>query len=185
MLEEDISLTNTGTEVFKGKPRFAFTLPVLPATLDGYTFTAVPFRREPQGNRSQYADYKLNQILTEKRISSLRGTMRTRTNFSEGVATTNNDGFNGTLPYDMYGSEGWAFTNGTTGFLLTKYNPRAMEFSLLDPLTLTGGQTALRWGGAGIYCGDPEPACELGPGETFEFGTTRLTSFLGDVTDGF
>jgi hypothetical protein len=106
--------------------------------------------------------------------------------FIGGVHTTGvSDSPKEPIPYDSYGSEGWAITNGKTGFLLTKYNPHAMEWALLDPQKNADGSLALLWGGAGIFCGDPEPACQLAPGESFRFGTTRLTAFEGDVTQGY
>jgi hypothetical protein len=183
--EEEITIKNVGPAPFQVEPRFGFTLPSAPGTFDGFIFTAVPFRREPEGNRSQYADYKLDQILHEKRVSILRGSMNWHPSFSEGVHETNVDvDPSHPLTFDVYASEGWAITNGATGFLLTKYQPRAMEWSILDALT-TGPDLALRWGGAGIYCGDPEYACQLAPGESFQFGTTRLTAFAGDLTQGF
>ena len=185
-IEEEIAVRNAGTQPVTGESRCGFTLPVTPETLNGYTFTAVPFRREPSGKRSQYADYSLTQILHDKRVSILRGNMRWGTGFRDGV----HDCGIGVDPrdpltFDVYGSEGWTFTNGKTGFLLTKYNPIAMEWAILDPLKTSDTSLSLRWGGAGIYCGDPEPACQLAPGESFRFGTTRLTAFTGDLTQGF
>jgi hypothetical protein len=184
--EEEISIRNRGPQAVTGETRFAFTLPATAGTLDGYTFTAVPFRREPSGTRGQYADYSLTQILHDKRVSNLRGNMRWETGFAEGVheCGIRVDPIH-PLTFDVYGSEGWAFTNGKSGFLLTKYNPSAMEWSILDPLKTSDTGLSLRWGGAGIYCGDPEPACQLGPGESFHFGLTRLTAFTGDLTQGF
>jgi hypothetical protein len=185
-LEEELTLKNTTAQPLKGEPRFGFTLPAPADTLDGFVFTAVPYRREPNGERSQYADYKLNQILHEKRRSSLRGDMNWSTSFVEGIHNTGiGDNPQQPLAFDSYGSEGWAITNGKTGFLLTKYNPRAMEWTILDPFTTETGALTLRWGGAGIYCGDPEPACQLAPGKSFHFGTTRLTAFEGDLTQGY
>ncbi len=80
-------------------------------------FTAVPFRREPTGTRAQYADYSLKQILHDKRLSNLRGNMVWGTGFEDGVHTrgVGNDPAH-PIPYDVYGSEGWIFTNGKTGF---------------------------------------------------------------------
>ena len=185
-LAEEITLKNATTQPFEGQPRFGFTLPAPAGTLDGFVFTAVPFRREPHGMRTQYADYKLEQILHEKRSSLLRGSLKTAAGFLDGVYETGYDVYsNVPLITDVYASEAWAITNGTTGFLVSKYNPQAMEWVVLDAMTDAGGAPVLRWGGAGIYCGDPEAPCLLAPGESFHFGLTRVTAFAGDLTQGY
>jgi len=185
-IEEEIVIRNARTQLFKAEPRCGFTLSVKPETLKEYTFTAVPFRREPMGNREQYADYKLEHILHEKRMSVLRGKMNWHTTFVGGVHETSIDETTTPIPFDVHASEGWAISNGTNGFLVTKYNPLAMEWAILDALKgSSGGEISLCWGGAGIYCGDPEPACQLAPGASFRFGTMRLTAFDGDAAQGF
>lgn len=184
-IEEEIAIRNTGTQPFTTETRCGFTLPATPATLADYTFTAVPFRREPKGNRQQYADYKLDQILHEKRLSMLRGDMTWHTSFRGSIHECGISSISTPIPYDVYGSEGWVFTNGTTGFLLSKYNPFAMEWAILDSAKDSERGLSWRWGGVGIYCGDPETACKLAPGESFCFGTTRLTAFKGELTQGF
>ena len=185
-IEEEIAVRNIGEKAVNSEMRFGFTLPVSPDSLNGYTFTAVPFRREPTGSRTQYADYTLKQILHDKRLSALRGTMNWRTYFGEGIhGTTVDVDPKHPIAFDVYGSEAWAITNGRTGFLLTKYNTAAMEWAILDRLRTLDAGLSLRWGGAGIYCGDPEGACALASGEEFRFGTTRITSFNGGVTEGF
>ena len=86
---------------------------------------------------------------------------------------------------DDYASEGWIWLSGSTGFLLTKYHDAAMEWSILDRATGPDGALGLRWGGAGVYGGDPEPACNLQPGASIQFGVTRLTAFSGGIKEGF
>lgn len=166
---------------------------VLPLTLAGgdvvgalknFKFTAVPFRREPHGNRNQYADYTVAQVLTEPRKSTLRSEI---TEFHWGevvVPKIFESGWVETQSW-QYASEGWILTDGKRGYLITKYSPRAMEWAVLDRVPLGGNQIGLRWGGFGIHQGDPEPGVSIEPGKSHTFGVTRITVFDGGVTEGF
>ena len=147
-------------------------LPVRPETLKQLTFSAVPYRREPRGDREQYADYSLDQILYRQRHSKLREDPPR----SQAVWPT---------LYEDYASEGWAFTDGDQGFLLTKYNQSAREWAILDRIPLEQGMIGLRWGGAGVSAGDPEGYLHLAAGAMHDFGITRLTAFHGDILQGF
>ena len=98
--------------------------------LQDFKFTAIPYRREPTGNRAQYADYTLAQVLTELRHSELRAQSKTERwdrvylaeNYSLGLIQTD---------YSQYASEGWLLTDGDAGFLITKYSHQGMEWALL------------------------------------------------------
>ena len=171
-VEEQIALANRGsTPLDLQYGRCGFVLPLLLS--DGrvsghwgaFKFTAIPYRREPKGHRDQYADFFLMQIVTAQYSSELwtRETTVTPT----------------------YASEGWAWTDGKLGFLLTKYSQEAMEWSLLDRVPLGAGRGGLRWGGYGIYRGDPEHGAWLLPGELHRFGVTRLTAYEGGILEGF
>ena len=73
-----------------------------------------------------------------------------------------------------FGSEGWAFSDATESLLIVKYNPEAMEWSLIEPQFRDDKNLALRFGGAGMWKrGDPEAAARLEPGREFTFGITR------------
>jgi len=171
-VEERITLTNHGPsplDLHDGRCAF-----VLPVELSGgeavgdwarFKFTAIPFRREPGGKRNQYSDFTLGQILTQPFSSGL---------WSDPATVTS-----------AYASEGWACTDGKRGFLLTKYSPKGMEWSLLDRLPRKQGKAELRWGGYGIYRGNPEYGATLAPGKTHRFGVTRLTAYEGGMLEGF
>jgi hypothetical protein len=79
----------------------------------------------------------------------------------------------------LYAAEGWSLTDGRDGLLVLKHNATSIEFSVLkaERLRHTG---VIRFGGAGLYRGDPEEACVLGPRSSFPFGTTRYALFRGD-----
>ncbi len=190
-MEETIVLTNL-TDHAMALPdlRAGFVLPVkisgsaLESPLNDFKFTAVPFRREPTGNRTQYADYTLAQILTELRHSELRAQVKVDQwdrvyvpeTFTMGLARTD---------YPQYASEGWAITDGRRGFLVTKYSQEGMEFSLLDRIPLDRERLGLRWGGFGVFDGDPENLARLAPGATYRCGVTRVTAFEGGMREGY
>jgi hypothetical protein len=172
-IEEQITLANRGSSPLDLQfARCGFVLPLpLPANSpiedpwSRFKLTAIPFRREPNGSRGQYADFSLPQILTEQCSSEL---------WTAETSVT-----------PAYAAEGWAWTDGTHGFLLTKYSQQGMEWSLLDRVLLDDGHSGLRWGGCGIYRGDPEHGAWLLPGESHRFGVTRLTAYAGGVVEGF
>jgi hypothetical protein len=166
-LEEEIDVKNTTPNPVSETFRCGFVLPVKPDTLTGYTFTAVPFRREPRDGSHSYQDFPLSDILYQKRLSNLR------------------EDSGPTRLYENYLSEGWAATDGKNGFLFSKYNPAFREWSLLDRVPAAGGLTGLRWGGAGVDVSDCEGLCTIPAGETHSFGTSRVTAFQGDFTQGY
>jgi hypothetical protein len=150
--------------------------------LQNFKFTAVPYRREPKGNRTQYADYTLRQVLSEPRTSSLRGETPLK-RLSNTVWTD----MAGIIPtqYPYYASEGWILTDGRRGFLVTKYSQQGMEWALLDRVRVNDGRDALRWGGFGIFLGDPEHGAWLAPQQSHRFGVTRITAYEGGIEEGF
>ncbi|MCX6622957.1 MAG: hypothetical protein NTY38_18200 [Acidobacteria bacterium] len=190
-LEESFVIRNRGSQpVPLGNPRCGF---VLPLQLDGpsvagplkdYKFTAVPYRREPGGDRSQYADYTVAQVLREPRQSGLRSQLSTS---RSGFVTYSNIVAHGLLQSESpaYASEGWCLTDGRRGFLISKYSEEGMEWSLLDRVPVSADHIGLRWGGFGLYFGDPETGECLQPGEAHHYGVTRLTAFDGGMDQGF
>jgi hypothetical protein len=171
-IEEQIVLTNTrSTPLELPDARTGFLLPL---QLDGekveaawaqHKLTAIPFRREPNGHRLQYADFSLYQILTGAYSSEL-WTMNTTVT-------------------PAFAAEGWSWTDGKQGILISKFSPGGLEFSVLDRVALPQGKVGFRWGGIGIYRGSPEHGAWLKPGETHQFGVTRITAFSGDWQQGF
>ncbi len=171
-IEEQITLTNRGPaplDLQNGRCGFALPLSISQHQVVGdwapFKFIAVPFRREPNGDRAQYADFSLSQVLVEQFPSEL---------------WTHN-----TILTPAYASEGWVWTDGKLGFLVTKYSQKGMEWSLLDRVPMQADRVGLRWGGFGIYHGDPEHGAWLLPGESHRFGVTRLTAYQGGMIEGF
>jgi hypothetical protein len=171
-LEEEIELTNRcprPLDLHDIRAGFVLPIPFIGEKAQGplanFAFTAVPFRREPAGTGMQYADFSLNQVLRQQFSSELWPGDTTVT--------------------AAYASEGWAWTDGKHGFLISKYSPFGLEFSVQDRIALPRGQVALRWGGIGVYRGTPEHGSWLEPGESHRFGLTRITAFAGDRQQGF
>lgn len=190
-VEEEITLTNRNRfPVPLPNGRAGFVLPVkmagdsVDSPLKDFKFTAVPYRREPTGNRTQYADYTLLQVLMESRESRLRAKSETQQFGNVKLAHVYGMGLIQTL-YSQYASEGWVLTDGRRGFLITKYSQAGMEWTLLDRVLLDEERLGLRWGGCGIFEGDPEGGALLAPGASHRFGVTRLTAFEGGVTEGY
>jgi hypothetical protein len=77
------------------------------------------------------------------------------------------------------------FTDGRIGFLISKYSQQGMEWALLDRVALDQGRAGLRWGGFGIFEGDPERGAWIPPRESHRFGATRITAYSGGMTEGF
>lgn len=168
-LEEQITLTNLSSAPLDlHATRCGF---VLPSADLQQTFSAVPFLREPGGPNQQYSAFSLTQILAQGFTSTLwdRWTV---------IPVPN-------PPTPEYASEGWVWRHSKQTFLLTKYSQLGMEWALLDRVPLKAQQSALRWGGAGIYRGHPEAAAWLAPGSSYQFGVTRLTAVAGDRTQAF
>jgi hypothetical protein len=171
-IEEQLEFSNHGdTPLDLSNARAGFVIPMplqekqVPAAWAQYKFTAVPFRREPAGHDAQYADFTLSQLLTEQYSSEL---------WSEETTVTS-----------AFASEAWAWTDGKQGFLITKYSPGGLEFATLDRVVLSPGELGLRWGGIGIYRGNPEHGAWLRPGDSHRFGVTRVSPYTGDWQQGF
>jgi hypothetical protein len=174
-LEEQITLTNQGTQPLElANGRCGFLLPLsltqgqLSAPWSQFKLTAIPFRRNPGGHRTQYADFSLTQVLTEPYSFERSG--------PEGHEM---------IVTPEYAAEAWVWTNGETGFLILKYSQEGMEWSVVDRSSLASGQAALRWGGYGIHRWQPEHGAWLRPGESHRFGVTKLMAFKGGITEGF
>jgi hypothetical protein len=171
-IEEQLEFSNHGDiplDLHNARAGFVLPIPLqgkqAPAAWAEYKLTAVPFRREPAGHDAQYADFTVSDILTEQYSSEL---------WSDETSVT-----------ASFASEGWAWTDGKQGFLITKYSPGALEFAVLDRVVLSPGNLGLRWGGIGIYRNNPEHGAWLRPGDSHRFGITRITPYAGDWQQGF
>lgn len=189
-IEERITLTNRGSyRMMMPKARCGWVLPVpieggqAGGALREFRFTAVPFRREPLANRTQYADFTVSQVLFEPRSSRLRSDHKIRVSNAIVTPLTSTTGLVRT-EFDEYASEGWLMTDGKRGFLISKYNPSGIEWSVLDRISLGAETAGLRWGGFGVFEGDPEHGASLPPQSSYSFGVTRITAFPGGIMEG-
>jgi hypothetical protein len=141
---------------------------------------AVPYRREPRGGRTQYADYTLAQVLTELRVSELRsrfprarsGNVYTSGLHAAGLVTTE---------FSDYASEG-GISPAPLPLPLIKVQPDGMEWSILD---LWPSAEARRCVGRLRHIrGDPEHGVLLAPGCFPPFGVTRLTRSKAGLKQG-
>jgi hypothetical protein len=83
-----------------------------------------------------------------------------------------------------HGSEGWVWTDGKRGLLILKYNHDYIEFSIFKGEITPPGFSA-RFGGAGLWRGDPEYAARLEPGSSIGFGVTRYEFIRGGWKQGY
>jgi hypothetical protein len=171
-MEEEITLTNRGALPLDiSRERCGFVLPLerqdakVTGAWQDFKLTSIPYRRWPWNDRSKDFDFTLDQILDEEfRAKDLRYP-------------------NEALP--GYPAEGWAWTDGKQGFLVTKYSQEGMEYSILDRVPLGKDHAGFRWGGLGTYLGEPQHGAWLRPGESHPFGVTRLTAYQGGMLEGF
>ncbi|MBX3069250.1 MAG: hypothetical protein KF883_01980 [Thermomicrobiales bacterium] len=102
-----------------------------------------------------------------------------------------------------FGSEAWAWTNGEHGVLIAKYNQEAIEFSLFEgeylvpeahkshPTNPVASHVPVpvnhcaRFGGIGLYRGDPECGQRLQGCVEVPFGITRIFAFAGGWEQGY
>jgi len=102
-----------------------------------------------------------------------------------------------------YGSEAWLWTDRNRGVLVAKYNQQGMEFSLFDGEFVVSEGASLnvmdavsshtpipvhlcaRFGGVGLYRGDPECGQSLDGRVEHVFGATRLYAFTGHWEAGY
>ena len=78
-------------------------------------------------------------------------------------------------------SEAWAWGNEQGGIVVIKYNSEEIELSAARPLR-SGDETWLQFGGAGLSLfGEPGGARQLGPGQSFSFGITRILPYQGGI----
>jgi len=123
-------------------------------------FCPVPYRRETNG---QLQEFPLREVV---------GHGMSYTGWLEPVQQT-----------PTWGAEGWVWSTGSDSpdsLLIAKYNPDAMEWSLMESVR-RGSETIVRFGGAGQWKhGHPEGSTQLEPGKSFRFGQTRLQAVEGD-----
>jgi hypothetical protein len=130
----------------------------------------VPYRRHPE--TGELRDFPLPELAGGKSwFSTERSPMYSRRESS------------------VFGAEGWAWYQAGNTLLVSKSNPEAMEWSLLETIAgpgPSGSAKVLRFGGAGRWkLGDPEGAARLAPGAVFMFGETRYEALDGDWREAY
>ncbi len=172
-VEEKITLRNDGDRPLHiTKIKLGMTVPVQTAQgrlLDsarGQRWVAAPFRRDTLGRNGEYEDYSVEDLLRR------RGWYRV-------VCVEKNR-----LPSDDFGAEGWVCTTDEGSLLVVKYSQDQMEFSLLAVESLEEG-TYVRFGGCGIFHGDPECLSAVKPGDEIRFGVTRYELVDGGWREGY
>jgi hypothetical protein len=135
--------------------------------MGGDRFTDVPYRVHPE--TGELCEYSVDELFNKQSwYSTARSAIYNRRNS------------------DRWGAEGWAWTDDKTTLLVTKYNPDAMEWSLLVPHRAGDKPDVLQFGGAGRWkLGDPEGAASLEPGKSFTFGTTRYEIIQGGWKEAY
>ena len=129
---------------------------------DDVTFSPIPYRRETDAK---------TQIFPLREIAA------------HGMGYTG--WMEPVVPTPIWGAEGWVWSKGNTSFLIAKYNPDSMEWSLMEPVK-QGAETCVRFGGAGQWKhGSPEYSSRLEAGKSYRFGETRLQSIEGDWKQAF
>jgi len=190
-IEEQIKLTNRNSyplHLPHARAGFVLSIPMPGGKVHGasgaFRFTAVPFRREPNGGPHQYADYTVEDVLTRLRVSTLRSTEGYHIS---GKVVSSYAGFVGLTKteYAEYASEGWCWQDGQSGCVISKYSQEGMEWAVLDRLALSAEEAGLRWGGFCIFEGDPEHAAVLPAGESYTFGANRIIAYKGGLNEGF
>lgn len=170
-IEEQLTLTNMGEETLSLRDAvFGFTRTV-DGEGQGCQFYPIPYRRETVTGEFQ-------DLTVEDLFSREPGYYFWL--WVEQVPAQR-------YPARAFGSEAWAWTQADAdhALLVAKYNPSAMEWSLLQTFP-RGGERYLCFGGAGLWKqGDPEPAAQLEPGRRFTFGVTRLAPCRGGWKGAF
>ncbi|MBD3214662.1 MAG: hypothetical protein GF311_18775 [Candidatus Lokiarchaeota archaeon] len=87
-------------------------------------------------------------------------------------------------------AEGWIWANEENGLLVCKYNQSEIEFSRFNKYTypLKGrgiNDVSIIFGGSYLYNKDPENATELKPNQTYSFGVSKYTNFIGDYKKAY
>jgi hypothetical protein len=174
--DEVISIRNAGEETIKCPDiAFGFARSLAAgrqshAGLGDARFIAVPYRRELLGKVGEYQDFS---------IEDLKGQGFYRM-FKPGGPEPFPK-----IPTPEFGSEGWVWAMPGRCLVVLKHSQEGIEHSLVRVEKPGKGSRVLRFGGAGVWHGDPEAAVELRPGETVRFGATRYIFAEGDWKKGY
>jgi hypothetical protein len=130
-------------------------------------FTAIPYRRETESGN--FCDFAVPELLWRSGWCGVCPFLVSK----------------GKLYSSAFGSEAWAWSQGNSALMLLKYNPDAMEWSLLEPVW-RGSDMVLRFAGAGQWkLNDPDSASRLEPDASFSWGTTRIQAVPGTWKEAF
>jgi hypothetical protein len=173
-VDEEVNIINKGSEDYAiGDIAFGFRKKIYRREevawvqpFEDYSLVPVPHRRR-FGHRvdRKVSDYKTPDLLphmwTDTRVGGPEGQ---------------------NLP--DHGSEGWVWTDGKKGLLVLKYAPWTIEFSMFRGCMYVP-DFCVRFGGVGIWRGDPEFATEIAAGATLRFGTTHYEMVKGGWKEGY
>lgn len=140
--------------------------------IENYRLIAIPFRLQPDGKKH---DYTLNEIY--------HGRYECSTFYNPARLVQE------VVDVGRGRSEAWAWTNGENGLLIIKYNPDAIEYSMLDTEYIEEKGTSANQDECGVYLNfggaapalynEPVQSRVLEPGEEFTFGRTRYQFYEG------
>ena len=172
-LEEQFTLTNPGSAAERVTSfAFGFRRPI--ANITGHVSTelaadrvaAIPFRHRATDPGAQDMDFSLPELMAQLNRAP-------RVNFDHLIT--------GYAPTPAWASEGWALTSGGRTLGVFKFNPTALEWSVVEVETEPRRAIWLRFGGAGQLEGEPDSLRTLAPGQSVALGVTRLVS-VADYT---
>jgi len=115
-------------------------------------WVAIPHRRDTMVSDNSYQDYGVDDLLKKRPF--------TPSAFIGSVS-----------PVESFGSEGWAWVRGDKTLTTIRYSQEHMVFSLLGIEYLSEG-VYLRFGGSGVWHGDPECLRKIEPHAEIILGTT-------------
>ena len=172
-LEEEITIINRGDRSYDVEEiAFGFRKKVFlrresrwADDVDDLRLVAVPHRRR--------FGHRVDRKLAEYRISDLLPAVWEEARV--GPAGQN-------LP--DHGSEGWVWTDGERGILVAKYHQDKIEFSIFKS-EIVESSLCVRYGGVGLWRGDPEFAQVVPPHSTLTFGVSRYVFVDGGWKEGY
>ncbi len=173
--EETLAIRNTGTRPYRVLDLAFGFRKVIYARATGWAEGFEDFQLVPVPHRRRFG-HRVDRKLTGYRLPDLLPHMW------EGVPAGPDEPADRNLP--DHGAEGWVWTDGRRGLLVLKYQPDQIEFSLFRG-EIHPPDFCARFGGAGLWRGDPESAKEIRPGETVRFGLTRYQLIDGGWKEGY
>ncbi len=172
-LKESFTLYNRGSSSIKiTNLRFGFTRPLTDAIgvvvpeLEEDRFVAVPYRRDTFGQKGEYQDYSISDIMNKRGQYRVVGQEKA------------------VFPAEYFGAEGWVWIFKGRSLLFFNYSQEHMEFSLIGIDKADDG-IRLIFGGCGKWHQDPECFEEISAGEKILCGQNRYQLLNGGFKEGY